>query len=366
MIRTHASFRSAFLAATLVATVATSATPSAAQSLNVDVGGNGMFPLPSAAYAAAGLAGAWSGVAAPAIAAPLVGLDGAPVAATMTSSGGFLNFDFDNVGTSGDDENLLDDVVDLGGPTSVVSWSFAGLADGSYTVRTYAWAPDNTTFRTNVAVAGSTDAAQDVGGPWTGAHQLGVTYALHHVAVVGGALTIDLMTTTGFGSMNGIQIERASEYASACSGDGSATACPCGNTGASGRGCANSIDAGGADLTATGVASIAADTLVLHGAHMPNSSALYFQGTTIAGSGSGAVFGDGLRCAGGAVVRLGTKSNVAGVSQYPEGADASVSVRGGVAPGNQRVYQVWYRNAASFCTSDTFNLTNGLVVNWGA
>jgi len=29
-----------------------------------------------------------------------------------------------------------------------------------------------------------------------------------------------------------------------------------------------------------------------------------------------------------------------------------------------RVYQAWYRNAASFCTVSTFNLTNGLEVVW--
>jgi hypothetical protein len=39
-------------------------------------------------------------------------------------------------------------------------------------------------------------------------------------------------------------------------------------------------------------------------------------------------------------------------------------VRGAVPAGATRTYQVWYRNAAAFCTSDTFNLTNGLVVTW--
>ena len=28
------------------------------------------------------------------------------------------------------------------------------------------------------------------------------------------------------------------------------------------------------------------------------------------------------------------------------------------------IYQVWYRNAASFCTPSTFNLTNGVLVTW--
>jgi hypothetical protein len=97
---------------------------------------------------------------------------------------------------------------------------------------------------------------------------------------------------------------------------------------------------------------------------MPNSSALYFQGTAQQGGGLGVAFGDGLRCAGGTIVRLGTKSNVGGASTYPTGGDPSVSVRGLVTAGNVRNYQVWYRNAAAFCTSSTFNLTNGVSVLW--
>src|SRR4029077_9931881 len=50
-----------------------------------------------------------------------------------------------------------------------------------------------------------------------------------------------------------------------CAGDGSATACPCGNAGGLGRGCGNSTNARGALLFGSGTASLAADTLVLHG-----------------------------------------------------------------------------------------------------
>jgi hypothetical protein len=39
-------------------------------------------------------------------------------------------------------------------------------------------------------------------------------------------------------------------------------------------------------------------------------------------------------------------------------------VRGNVTGAGTREYQVWYRNAASFCTASTFNLTNGLQLNW--
>jgi hypothetical protein len=147
-----------------------------------------------------------------------------------------------------------------------------------------------------------------------------------------------------------------------CFGDGSSTACPCGNSGVSGNGCANSVNANGANLAGIGVASIGFDTFTLNGTGMPNSSALYFQGTSALAP--AVAFGDGLRCAGGSVIRLKTVFNVAGASQYPEAGDPSVSVRGLCAAGDLRFYQVWYRNAAAFCTSSTFNLSNGVSVTW--
>jgi plastocyanin len=151
-----------------------------------------------------------------------------------------------------------------------------------------------------------------------------------------------------------------------CFGDGSATACPCGNTAVSGAGtgCLNSLGTG-ARLFGSGVASISADTLVLQGTGMPNSSALYFQGTAQQNGGLGSVFGDGLRCAAGSVLRLGTKVNTAGASNYPVGVDLIVSIKGAVSAPGTRNYQVWYRNAAAFCQPETFNLSNGLSVVWG-
>jgi hypothetical protein len=64
------------------------------------------------------------------------------------------------------------------------------------------------------------------------------------------------------------------------------------------------------------------------------------------------------------VARLGTATNSGGASQYPAGAQLPVSVRGNVTTPGVRIYQVWYRNAAAFCTPSTFNLTNGLWVLW--
>ena len=152
-----------------------------------------------------------------------------------------------------------------------------------------------------------------------------------------------------------------------CFGDGTATACPCGNVGAAGSGCANSVNVNGAKLEAQGNASMTADSLTLRGTGMsPTGTCLYFQGTTRLSGGLGVVFGDGLRCAGGTIVRLGTKTNSAGASAYGNAtADIPVSVRGQLpAGGGTRTYQVWYRNAVAFCTPSVFNLTNGLEIVW--
>jgi hypothetical protein len=146
-----------------------------------------------------------------------------------------------------------------------------------------------------------------------------------------------------------------------CFGDGSGTACPCGNASAvgGGAGCRNSLGTAGR-LARSGTSSIASDTFTLHAGGMPDSSALYFQGTAFLR----VVFGDGLRCAGGVVTRLGTQTNVGGASAHPAPGDFPISAAGGAIPGAVRTYQVWYRNAAAFCTTSTFNLTNGVATTW--
>jgi hypothetical protein len=162
-----------------------------------------------------------------------------------------------------------------------------------------------------------------------------------------------------------IELLGGSSGSAFCFGDGSGTACPCGNNSASGSntGCLNSLGSG-ARLTALGSPSITGDTIVLSGSLMANSSALYYQGTTQLAGGAGAVFGDGLRCAGGSVIRLGVEANVAGSSQYPGTSQAHVSVKGMITSPGTRTYQVWYRNAAAFCNPETFNLTNGWTLAW--
>lgn len=148
-----------------------------------------------------------------------------------------------------------------------------------------------------------------------------------------------------------------------CAGDGSGVACPCANSGATGHGCANSLHAAGASLESGGVASLAHDTLRLRTSGLTGSAVIHAQGTSVAGA-NGVVLGDGLRCAGGAVMRIGAAPIANGASAFPP-AGARVSELGLVtAPGSTRVYQAIYRNAASFCTNSATNGTNGLSITW--
>ncbi|MBL8860537.1 MAG: hypothetical protein JNK02_00870 [Planctomycetes bacterium] len=146
---------------------------------------------------------------------------------------------------------------------------------------------------------------------------------------------------------------------------GTALSCPCGVGGAPGHGCPNSVQPAGGLLSGSGIARVSCDTLVLTASSITNSSALLFQGTAPVNGGLGVVFGDGLRCAGGTVIRLGTLLASSGTASWPPAGGLPLST-GGVVPavGGDRYYQVWYRNAAVFCTSATFNLTNGVRVTW--
>lgn len=150
-----------------------------------------------------------------------------------------------------------------------------------------------------------------------------------------------------------------------CFGDGSGTACPCNNNVGDGDhvGCATS-NGNGAAIGASGLASISGDTFVLDGNDQPNTTCIYLQGSLRKNNGLGAVLGDGLLCVAGTVVRLGVKTASGGNSQYPEAGDLSISERGGALAGQTLRYQIWFRDPPNFCTSYTYNLSNGLEVAW--
>jgi len=154
-----------------------------------------------------------------------------------------------------------------------------------------------------------------------------------------------------------------------CFGDGSGHACPCGNTGLAGRGCNNSDGTGGSRLTASGVASLGADTLLFTViGEKPTALSTFWQGNASVGP---LIYGDGLRCMGGALKRLRSESAVSGIVQYPDGAETHVAVRSAalgdpLVIGSKRYYQVTYRDPSpNFCPPGTYNISGAIEIWWG-
>lgn len=148
-----------------------------------------------------------------------------------------------------------------------------------------------------------------------------------------------------------------------CWGDGSGGTCPCGNFGASGQGCANSTGSG-ALLSGGGSASVSAGDLVLTGAQLPpGQPGLFFQGLNAINGGNGNPFGDGLRCAGGGVVRIQVRiASGAGVAF----TTVNVPATGGASAGDTRHYQFWYRDPVGSPCGAGFNFTPMVRVIYGA
>lgn len=187
----------------LVLLLSSTLVPATSQSFNVDVGSvNG---VPGASYAAAaGQAGVWNKMP-DGFGTALVGLGGAATGVSVSALGANFAFWANNSGTSGDDELLMDDACD-----GARIYTFTGLAPGSYTLYTYAWAPDSSSYATLVSVQNSSSSDQIVGGAWPGGHQLGVTYALHDVSAPTGDIVVTVTAASGFATLNGFQLVEGS------------------------------------------------------------------------------------------------------------------------------------------------------------
>ena len=208
----------------------------------------------------------------------------------------------------------------------------------------------------NSSLFNSTDPLTNIG-MWSGNFYTVYTFT---VQGPGASLGFDFQT---------LSISEPSTGTPSCFGDGSGAACPCGNFSSAGAlsGCLSSIGLGGR-LTGSGATNVGGDSFVLNATHVPNGPGLFFQGSSLQAGGAGFVFGDGLLCAGGSIVRLGVVFAAGNASSYPGGTTPGpISIGGGCLPGDLRHYQVWYRDAVvSFCSPAVFNLTNALDVTWGA
>ncbi|MCH2107021.1 MAG: hypothetical protein MK291_10300, partial [Planctomycetes bacterium] len=75
----------------------------------------------------------------------------------------------------------------------------------------------------------------------------------------------------------------------------------------------------------------------------------------------GVQFGDGLRCAGGGVIRLQVR--FAGVGGW-SATTIPLASAGGVSAGDTKRYQLWYRDPQTTFCGTGFNLSNGYEVVW--
>jgi hypothetical protein len=188
------------------------------------------------------------------------------------------------------------------------------------------------------------------------------------VTVAGTAGVPMVVNVSGFGGATGTGVLSVIEILGTpyCVGDGSGTACPCGNNAPSGllpTGCVNSAASAGT-LLAAGTASVSADTAQLIATGLvANQPCLFFGGKNAVNGGAGIMFGDGLRCAGFEVARLqvtaadATGNAITTVSLSLDGNNADL------VGGDTRFYQCWYRDQTGVC-GNTHNLTNGLQITW--
>ena len=143
--------------------------------------------------------------------------------------------------------------------------------------------------------------------------------------------------------------------------------CPCGNDPTGNRGCDNSANTGGGAIAASG--SVLLDTVHLTASQMlPTSTTIFTQSSSV--SNVGVSFGDGVRCATGTLLRLGTKTASGGVASYPGASDPSITERSAalgspISPGDKRYYFAYYRDPNFlFACSATYNATNAVQVQW--
>jgi hypothetical protein len=167
----------------------------------------------------------------------------------------------------------------------------------------------------------------------------------------------------------------ATGFSSVCDpGVASIVGCPCSNPPSSvGRGCDNSAATGGASLVGSGNAYLSIDSVVFSSnGEPPTSVSIVVQGNSLVAN--GAVYGQGVRCVGGATKRLFTKTAVAGSITAPDfgAGDPTVSARSAakgdvIQPGQSRWYLVYYRDQIVLggCpASSTFNATQTGQVSW--
>jgi hypothetical protein len=192
--------------------------------------------------------------------------------------------------------------------------------------------------------------------PSEASFRLGTAVSLSGETAVGGQGLWDL--TSGTPAL-AFDLQAGPPGTKYCFGDDTGAACPCGNTGGLGEGCANSTGVG-STLSAVSTASVTDNAFGLMASGLPIGPGLYFQGDNMTNSGDGVTFGDGLRCAGGNVKRIEVRPSTQGLSR----TTADIKAIGEVVAGDTKHYQLWYRDPFGSPCGSGFNLSNGLKITF--
>ncbi len=185
-------------------------------------------------------------------------------------------------------------------------------------------------------------------------------------------------------SIGAVPVQRLAKYTGCgglgenyCFGDGSLpTPCPCAPpdivpnpSGASDSGCANSLNPGGAKLSAVGATTPDTARFVCRVGGNYAGFGFLLKGT--AADLAGVASHDGIRCVSGALLRVGahnagTYGAPLGTWTYPNNVQ-TLPVHAATAQqyGQDAHYQLFYRNAVpGFCTAATANFSNAVSIGW--
>jgi hypothetical protein len=159
-----------------------------------------------------------------------------------------------------------------------------------------------------------------------------------------------------------LQLELLREQETFCdASDGALASCPCANPGSPDTGCDIQQGTGGVELCLVAQETSPANRVTFHGTGFPAASTpagIVIRASSLDPAGP-VVFGDGLRCIGVPLVRLGAAFASGGVSQHVFG-------HGVMAGSGPFYYQLWFRNTpVMFCDPvAAFNLSNGRSLIW--
>lgn len=144
--------------------------------------------------------------------------------------------------------------------------------------------------------------------------------------------------------------------------------CPCGNDNDHSTplgGCAHSESLAGARLDASGLATVGASTVVLHGTRGPASNFGIFFQAQVDLDGIGLYLGDGIRCTGGSLKRLEVvpTNEFGNANTSVDIWQRSASLGDVIGAGENRYYQWWFRDPDGPCGTGS-NTSNGYRITW--